>query len=77
MKDTDTIYSNIPLPDKKASAKTMRWKRFVNMKVGDCVFLETRQDANLLISYLKNKGISTASRKVDDQFGVWRVEEDG
>jgi len=76
MKDTDTIYSNIPLPDKKTSAKTMRWKKFVNMKVGDCVFLETRQDASLLTSYLKTRGIPTTMRKVDDQFGVWRVEDE-
>ena len=77
MKDIDTIYSNIPLPDKNQGPKTARWKKFVNMKVGDCVFLETRQDANLLTSYLNTRGISAVTRKVDDQFGVWRVEEDG
>ena len=77
MKDIETIYNDIPMPDLKQNRNTLRWKKFISMKVGDCVFLKTRADANLLISYLKSRGISTASRKVDDQFGVWRVEEDG
>ena len=76
MKDIETIYSDISLPDKKQGPNSARWKKFIDMKVGDCVFLKTRADANLLISYLKSRGISTASRKVDDQFGVWRVEGD-
>ncbi len=77
MKDIETIYSNIPLPPKRQGQQSSRWEKFVNIKVGDCVFLETRKDANNLTNYLKNKGIFTVSRKVDDQIGVWRVEGDG
>ena len=77
MKDIETIYSNIPVPDVKEGPNSLRWKKFISMKVGDCVFLETRKDANLLMSYLKNRGISTVSRTVNEQFGVWSVEKDG
>ena len=77
MKDIETIYSDIPLPPKRQGPQSSRWEKFVNMKVGDCVFLKTRIDANSLTTYLKNKGISTVSRKVDNQIGIWRVEEDG
>ena len=77
MKDIETIYNDIPMPSKRQGPRSSRWGKFVNMKVGDCVFLETRKDANKLITYLKNRGISTASRKVDDQIGIWRIEGDG
>mgnify|MGYP001174352466 FL=1 len=75
MKDTETIHSGIPLPIEKRG-KSSRWDKFVGIEVGQCVFVETRKEANSLKIYLSRHGMKVATRSVDGQFGVWRVADE-
>jgi len=77
MKDTETIHSDIPLPDKSPGLKgRSRWENFKTIEVGQCVFVDTRSEANSLKVYLLRHGMKLATRKVDGQFGVWRVADE-
>ena len=75
MKETKTIYSGIPLPkDRRGSIS--KWEKFKTMEVGQCVFVDTRSEANSLKVYLLRHDMKLATRKVDGQFGVWRVADE-
>ena len=75
MKDTETIYTDIPLP-RKLTGRTPRWEKFKTMEVGQCVFVNTRKEANSLKVYLLRHGMKLATRKVDDQIGLWRLPDE-
>ena len=78
MKETETIHSGITLPEKSPGLKgRSRWKKFKTMEVGQCVFVDTRSEANSLKVYLLRHGMELATRKVDGQFGVWRLPDAG
>ena len=75
MKDTKTIYSGIPLPkDRRGSIS--KWEKFKTMEVGQCVFVDTRSEANSLTVYLERHGLAVVTRKLDDQIGIWRVADE-
>ena len=76
MKDTETIYTDIPLPGQRQGPSTSRWKNFTTMEVGQCVFVNTREEANSLKIYLLRHGMKLATRKVDDQIGIWRLPDE-
>ena len=76
MKDTETIYNDIPLPRRKAGLNFSRWEKFKTMEVGQCVFVNTRKEANSLKVYLLRHGMKLATRKVDDQIGLWRLPDE-
>ncbi len=77
MKDTETIHSGIPLPEKSPGLKgRSRWEKFVGIEVGQCVFVDSRKEANSLKVYLLRHDMKLATRKVDGQFGVWRVADE-
>ena len=77
MKDTETIYTDIPLPEKSPGLKgRSRWEKFKTLEVGQCVFVDTRSEANSLKVYLLRHDMKLATRKVDGQFGVWRVADE-
>jgi hypothetical protein len=77
MKDTETIYTDIPLPEKSPGLKgRSRWEKFKTIEVGQCVFVDTRSEANSLKVYLLRHDMKLATRKVDGQFGVWRVADE-
>jgi len=75
MKDTETIHSDIPLPIEKRG-KSSRWDKFVGIEVGQCVFVDSRKEANSLKIYLSRHGMKVATRSVDGQFGGWRVADE-
>ena len=75
MKDTETIHSDIPLPIEKRG-KSSRWDKFVGIEVGQCVFVDSRKEANSLKVYLLRHGMKLATRKVDDQIGIWRLPDE-
>ena len=75
MKDTETIHSDIPLPIEKRG-KSSRWDKFVGIEVGQCVFVDSRKEANSLKIYLSRHGMNVVTRKVDDQIGIWRVADE-
>jgi len=75
MKETKTIYSGIPLPkDRRGSIS--KWEKFKTMEVGQCVFVDTRSEANSLTVYLERHGLAVVTRKLDDQIGIWRVADE-
>ena len=77
MKETETIHSGIPLPEKSPGLKERsRWEEFMTMEVGQCVFVNTRKEANSLKVYLLRHGMKLATRKVDDQIGIWRLPDE-
>ena len=78
MKDTETIYTDIPLPRKLTGRRgnAPRWEKFKTMEVGQCVFVDTRKEANSLKIYLLRHGIKLTTRKVDDQIGIWRLPDE-
>jgi len=77
MKETQTIYTDIPLPEKIHGPKRgSRWEKFKTMEVGQCVFVDTRKEANSLKVYLLRHGMKLATRKVDDQIGIWRLPDE-
>ena len=76
MKDPETIYTDIPLPEKRQGRSSSRWKNFTTMEVGQCVFVNTRKEANSLKVYLLRHGMKLATRKVDDQIGIWRLPDE-
>ena len=76
MKDTETIYTDIPLPGKRQGRSSSRWKNFTTMEVGQCVFVNTRKEANSLKVDLLRHGMKWATRKVDDQVGIWRLPDE-
>ena len=75
MKDTETIYTDIPLP-KQRRGRVSKWEKFKSMEVGQCVFVNTRKEANSLKVYLLRHGMNLAQRKVDDQIGIWRLPDE-
>ena len=74
---TETIYSDIPVPKLKRGSVS-KWEKFKNIKVGECVFVNGRKDANALKIYLKRNGLSVVTRKgqESDMYGVWRIEDE-
>ena len=77
MKDTETIYTDIPLPRKLSGrGSSSRWEKFKTMEVGQCVFVNTREEANSLKIYLLRHGMKLATRKGDDQIGIWRLPDE-
>ena len=76
MKDTETIYTDIPLPGKRQGRSSSRWKNFTTMEVGQCVFVETRNDSNGLKMFLERRGMKVTTRIVDGQIGVWRLPDE-
>ena len=75
MKETETIHSGIPLPKQRRGAIS-KWEKFKSMEVGQCVFVNSRIDANALKVYLERAGLNVVTRKVDDQIGIWRVADE-
>lgn len=75
MKETETIHSGIPLPKERRGAIS-KWEKFKSMEVGQCVFVNSRIDANALKVYLERAGLTVVTRKVDDQIGIWRVADE-
>ena len=75
MKETETIHSDIPLPKQRRGAIS-KWEKFKSMEVGQCVFVNSRIDANALKVYLERAGMTVVTRKVDDQIGIWRVADE-
>ena len=75
MKETETIYTDIPLP-KQRRGGVSKWEKFKSMEVGQCVFVNTREEANSLKVYLLRNGMNLAQRKVDDQIGIWRLPDE-
>ena len=75
MKETETIHSGIPLPKERRGAIS-KWEKFKSMEVGQCVFVNSRIDANALKVYLERSGLTVVTRKVDDQIGIWRVADE-
>ena len=76
MKDTKTIYTDIPLPEKRHGQRHSKFEKFATMEVGQCVFVDTRKEANSLRNYLLGRGMKLATRKVDDQIGIWRLPDE-
>ena len=77
MKDTETIYTDIPLPRKLSGRGSIsRWEKFKTMEVGQCVFVNTRKEATALNNFLTRRGLKTTTRGVDGQFGVWRLPDE-
>ena len=72
MKETETIFSDIPIPDKSSGKGNIksRWGRFVDIKVGECVFVETRNDSNGLKMFLERRGMKVTTRLVGGLLGV-------
>ena len=79
MKDIETIFSDIPIPDKSSGKSNIRsrWGKFVDIKVGECVFVETRNDSNGLKMFLERRGMKVTTRILDGQIGVWRMPDAG
>jgi len=75
MKETETIHSGIPLPKQRRGAIS-KWEKFKSMEVGQCVFVNSRIDANALKVYLERAGLTVTTRKVDEQIGIWRVADE-
>ncbi len=76
MKDTETIHSDIPLPRKKQGRTSPKWEKFKTMEVGQCVFVETRAEANALKNFLTRRGFNVATRALDGQIGLWRLPDE-
>lgn len=76
MKETETIYTDIPLPKKSPGRTSPKWEKFKTMEVGQCVFVNTRKEANSLKVYLLRHGMKLATRALDGQIGVWRLPDE-
>ena len=76
MKDTETIHSDIPLPTKRQGRTSPKWEKFKTMEVGQCVFVNTRKEANALKNFLTRRGFNVATRVLDGQVGVWRMADE-
>ena len=63
-----TIESNVPLPKGGVS------KIAEQMNVGESVLVDTRSQANFIMTELKKLGGKGTSRKLKDGFRIWRVE---
>ena len=92
MRKTETIYNDVPVPEKRRG-RLSKWEKFKNMEVGECVFVSGSKDRNALLIYLKRNGISVVTRKAGEEaqgaldpstgksvdhdvFGVWRVDDE-
>ncbi len=78
MKETGKIFSDIPLPDKSSGKSNIRsrWAHLIDIEVGECVFVETRNDANGLKMFLERRGMKITTRIVDGQVGLWRLPDE-
>ena len=78
MKEIETIFSDIPIPDKSSGKSNIRsrWGKFVDIKVGECVFVETRNASNGLKMFLERRGMKVTARLLEGQNGVWRMPDE-
>ena len=66
------IEKNTPIP-KAVGGRPARWVEIDELEIGDCIVVETEQEADKVRYAMRHRKMKGTRRKMRDGYRVWRL----
>lgn len=67
------IEKNTPIP-KAVGGRPARWNEIDQLKIGQCIVVETEQEADKVRYAMRHRKMKGTRRKMRDGYRIWRLE---